>query len=335
MIDLLANLIKNITDFGLEKVFHRYYSLYRGQVTDNTDPDHRGRITIKVPSLFGDKELATLAEPRDFRGAGPNKGDFYPPDIDDWVFVEFEMGDPNYPIYSGGWHADGELSEDEFPHVDDAPTTKGTMNAYGHVFKFSEEEGKQKIYLSTPAGHYFILDDTSGEEALYLIHTSGAQFQVDAAGSVKLVCTDGSFVSLDAEQGSVMVTSKDGSSVVLQQDVTLMPSTGNSLLNLADGSATLTSDGDLILGGNTATINAGSLVVNALGSMLKLGNAQIAIGAGPTELVDQIIQALQAIVSAPSLCTTATGPSSPLIPPASVTILQVIAFLTAIKGTLG
>lgn len=334
MIEIFANLIKNVSDFGLEKVFHRYYSLYRAQVTSNEDPEHRGRVLVKVPAIFGEKELASFAEPRGLSGAGPKKGCFNPPDVDDWVFVEFEMGDPNFPVYSGGWFAEGELDEAEFEHVGDVPQAKGFQNKYGHVFKTVETEGKQRAYLSTPAGHFFIIDDSAGEEGIFLIHKTGSQFQIDQAGTVKIVAKDGSFICLDAEQGALMVTSKDGASVVLKDDVTIMPKAGNSLLNLGDGTATLTTSGDMIAAANTFTVGAGSVVIDGLGARLKLGNAQIAIGAGPTELVDQLIQALTALISAPALVMTATGPSSGIIPPALPTLILVKTLLTAIKGSL-
>ena len=46
--DILARLI--------ERVEGRYYGKYRGQVTDNDDPDNLGRIKAKVPRLLGDEE---------------------------------------------------------------------------------------------------------------------------------------------------------------------------------------------------------------------------------------------------------------------------------------
>lgn len=336
MIDLLKNLINNVKDFGLERVFRRYYSIYRAQVTSTVDDQHRGRIQVKIPSLFGDKELPTLAEPKDFRGAGPSKGEFNPPDVDDWVFIEFEMGDARFPVYSGGWHAEAELDDTEFAYADDdTPNTRGFQNKYGHVFKFSEEDGKQRVYLSTPKGHFFILDDTDGSEQVHLIHSSGARLIIDENGSFNLQSGDGAFVSMDAEQGTVMVTSKQGSTAALADDITIMDSSGNSILNLSSDGAQLTTTGDLVQSGNTWTMNVGSAKINAAGAQLNLGSGKVALGAGPTELIAQIIMALNALITAPTLVTTGTGPSSPITPPASVTLTQVVTLLTAIQGTLG
>ena len=105
MIELLDKLIKEVRTFGFEKVFRRYYSFYEAEVTDNADDEERGRIEVKVPGFFGEKPLPYWAEPKGFIGAGSSKGKFYPPEIGDWVHVEFRNGDPRFPKYSGGWFA--------------------------------------------------------------------------------------------------------------------------------------------------------------------------------------------------------------------------------------
>lgn len=335
MIDFVMNLVNNIKDYGLERVFRRYYSIYRAQVTSTEDDQHRGRIKVKIPSIFGDETLPSFAEPRDFRGAGPSKGEFVVPDVDDWVFIEFEMGDSRFPVYSGGWHAEDELDETEFAYADDdTPTTKGFQNKYGQVFKFVEEDGKEKVYLSTPAGHFFILDDTEGAEQVHLIHKTGARLIMDEDGSFNLQAANGAFISMDADQDSLSVTSSQGATVALDDDITIMDSTGASILNLTSDGAQLTATGDIVESGNTWTMNVGAAKINAAGAQINLGSGQVALGAGPTELIDQVIQALNALLTAPTLVTTGVGPSGPLTPPASITLTQVMVLLTVIKGSL-
>lgn len=333
--DLISNLVHNVSTFGLERVFKRYYSFYRGEVTDNTDPAHRGRVKVKLPNVFGDDELPYFAEPRDFRGAGSKKGEFFVPDIGDWVYVEFEQGDPRFPVYSGGWHAQEEVDEDSFEHdEDDAPTARGWQTKYGHVIKMVDAAGKERVYMATPKGHYFILDDTEGAEAIFLIHKTGAQMQIDASGSVKVVAVDGGYVSLNAESGEVSAASKDGSLVKIASDIVLLPKGGDSMLRLAEGIAMLTSAKDVIISGNTFTASAGAVTIDAQGAKLSMGTGKVALGAGPCELIDTLIQYMDALLSSPSLCTTGTGPSGPLSPPASVQITVLKTLLTAIKGSL-
>lgn len=334
MIEQLINLINTVKDFGLERAFKRYYSFYRAQVTSNEDPEHRGRILVKVPAIFGDDPLPNFVEPKDFRGGGPTKGEFYPPDVDDWVYVEFEGGDTRFPVYTGGWHAQGELSEDEFTHDGDAPKVKGFQNKYGHVFKFSEEDAKQKVYMSTPKGHFLILDDTDGSEAVHVIHSSGARLVLDEDGSFKFSGADGAFVALDATQSAVMVNSSQGATVTLKDDITVMSSDGGGVLNVAAGQVQFTTDGDLVEGSNTHTINTGSFAVSTQGAGLSIGSGKVALGTPACEVVNQMIQMCNALLTAPTLVTTGVGPSGPLTPPASVALTQIMTLLTALMGTV-
>ncbi len=92
----------------------RYFGKYRGTVSDNSDPTGRGRLKVKVPAVLGELELwAMPCVP--YAGAGV--GFYCLPEPATGVWVEFEAGDPSYPIWSGCFWADGELPDDDDPAV--------------------------------------------------------------------------------------------------------------------------------------------------------------------------------------------------------------------------
>lgn len=153
MVEMFAKFVENVRQFGLERVFKRYYSIYRAQVVDNKDPQKRGRVMIKVPTLFGDFVLPQMADPRDFRNSAKGKGEFYPPDVDDWVFVEFEGGDQRFPVYSGGWYSKGDL-DPIFEHTADGiPLVRGYKDKFGHYWIFDQTPGKERIRILNPLPH--------------------------------------------------------------------------------------------------------------------------------------------------------------------------------------
>jgi hypothetical protein len=84
-----------------------FYGKYRGKVTDNRDPLMLGRIRAKVLDVLGDKESgwATPSVPY----AGKSVGLFLIPPTDASVWIEFEHGNPDYPIWTGCFWAQGEL----------------------------------------------------------------------------------------------------------------------------------------------------------------------------------------------------------------------------------
>lgn len=95
----------------------RHYGKYRGTVTDNRDPTGRGRLRVSVPALMHDQAMwAMPCVPY----AGDGVGLFALPPAGAGVWVEFEAGDLNKPIWSGCFWADGQIS----PGGDAAPEVK-------------------------------------------------------------------------------------------------------------------------------------------------------------------------------------------------------------------
>src|ERR1700721_1594160 len=79
----------------------RYYGKYRGLVIDNLDPLQTGRIMAQVPAVAGEIP-STWALPC-VPAAGIQSGIFIVPAIGAQVWIEFEQGDPDYPIWTGGF----------------------------------------------------------------------------------------------------------------------------------------------------------------------------------------------------------------------------------------
>ena len=78
---------------------NKFYGKYRGTVTVNVDPEQRGRIMAMVPDVLG-LIPSSWAMPC-FPIAGKQQGTYFIPQIGAGVWVEFENGDPSYPIWTG------------------------------------------------------------------------------------------------------------------------------------------------------------------------------------------------------------------------------------------
>jgi uncharacterized protein involved in type VI secretion and phage assembly len=129
-----------------------FFGKYRGVVTDVKDPAFLGRVKAKVPDVLKDQESgwATACVPFTGKGTG-----FYAlPDVGAGVWIEFEHGDPDYPIWSGGWWG-GPL---------DPPSEAKTPVPF-----------QQKIILKTPGGSSLIIDDSPGPAGGIFIKTSAGQ----------------------------------------------------------------------------------------------------------------------------------------------------------------
>lgn len=80
---------------------NRYYGIYRGTVANNVDPMQLGRIMAIVPDVGG-AIPSTWAMPC-VPLAGKQMGTFFVPQIGAGVWIQFEGGDPDYPVWTGGW----------------------------------------------------------------------------------------------------------------------------------------------------------------------------------------------------------------------------------------
>jgi hypothetical protein len=85
-----------------------YFGKYRGVVAANNDPLTQGRVEVRVPAVLGETTLWALpCTPY----AGPQIGFFALPPAGANVWVEFEGGDLNHPIWAGCFWDPGELPE--------------------------------------------------------------------------------------------------------------------------------------------------------------------------------------------------------------------------------
>ena len=80
----------------------KFWGKYQGTVINNIDPETRGRLQVMVPDVTSlvpstwAEACAPLAGP-----TGPPMGVYLVPPIGAGVWVEFEHGDPNRPIWVG------------------------------------------------------------------------------------------------------------------------------------------------------------------------------------------------------------------------------------------
>lgn len=124
------------------------YGVVVGLVTNNKDPDGMGRVKVKFPWLSDHDESwwARMAVPM----AGPSRGTYFLPEVNDEVLVAFEHGDVRCPYILGGvWNGK------------DAPPT-------------TNSDGKNNIRLmKSRSGHIVRFDDTDGDEKVEIIDKQG------------------------------------------------------------------------------------------------------------------------------------------------------------------
>ena len=79
----------------------KFYGKYRGTVVNNLDPEQIGRIQAIVPAVSNIVPTSYAMPCVPF--AGKQEGFFAVPQIGAGVWIEFEGGDPDKPIWVGGY----------------------------------------------------------------------------------------------------------------------------------------------------------------------------------------------------------------------------------------
>lgn len=80
-----------------------YYGKYRAIVKNIDDPKKLGRIKVKCPKVLGDN-LSSWALPNFL----PNT--FCLPDLQSLVWIEFENGKKDSPIWTGNFYTDAQIN---------------------------------------------------------------------------------------------------------------------------------------------------------------------------------------------------------------------------------
>jgi Type VI secretion system/phage-baseplate injector OB domain len=84
---------------------HRFFGKYRGTVINNIDPMQLGRIMAQVPAVSA--LLPTSWCMPCYPLAGTGSGASFVPQLRSGVWIEFEGGDPDYPIWTGCFYGLG------------------------------------------------------------------------------------------------------------------------------------------------------------------------------------------------------------------------------------
>lgn len=133
-----------------------YYGLYDGQVCSVNDPQNRGRIQCIIPEVTGDSPSA-WCEPC-IPVAYDDGGDFFLPKLKEFVWIMFEQGNPNKPVYLGGW-----WSQNRTPlgkQYQDRKSNERIISYFNSFIRMLKEENKIEIGVNEDDPEIIIEDGT-------------------------------------------------------------------------------------------------------------------------------------------------------------------------------
>ncbi|SIT01861.1 hypothetical protein SAMN05421759_11061 [Roseivivax lentus] len=141
-----------------------FFGKYRGTVVNNIDPNRKGRLQVQVPSVYGTNTLNWAMPSVPY--AGPDQGLFLMPPVGANIWVEFEAGDINSPIWAGCFWGEGECPGN-------LPLTK-LIKTPGATVTLDEANPAAPVTIETPAGHRI----TITAQGITLETSSGARIEL-------------------------------------------------------------------------------------------------------------------------------------------------------------
>jgi hypothetical protein len=196
--------VEKITATLAQKMERRFYGKYRGFVKKNQDPENLGRLMVTVPSVLGDK-VALWAFPCVPYGGMPNQGFLFIPENNAGVWIEFEEGDPEFPIWVGTfWSKPNGKSEVTKPNGPDG-TEKGDV----------QSPPSSKI-IKTQKGHTLQMEDKDGDEMILLVEGKNKHVVTLNKDGIKI--TDGlNKNEIILEQNGITISAKDNNNQIIME----------------------------------------------------------------------------------------------------------------------
>ena len=148
---------------------NKYYGKHRGLVLNNIDPMQKARILVQVPDVLGlgTTSWAMPCVPI----AGPQMGVYVVPLIGSGVWVEFEGGDPDYPIWTGGfWGTAAEIPALAFAGIPVSPNIVLQTTGQNTIVVSDLPGPTGGIMLKSTTGASIIVNDTG----IYIQNGKGA-----------------------------------------------------------------------------------------------------------------------------------------------------------------
>lgn len=236
----------------LQRHVGKFYGKYSGVVVGNDDAEHRGRLRVRVDSIFG-PETVVRARP-----CLP-PGHFTIPDLNTRIWVEFEGGDTRFAIWVGTWYPEGATPEEGQV---DPPTHRVIHTPSGHVIELSDEEGEEKVVIR---------------------HKTDAFVAIQSDGSVTIANQNGSHLFLNSDGEEATLMSQQGHLLSMTKDAMLMVNDGGSVIELKGDTASVLA-ANIVLSGTSVAAGANASDPTIMGNAFKVLWQAVMLHTHPTAM---------------------------------------------------
>ncbi len=187
------------------------FGKYRGTVIENQDPKNKGQIQVRLPSIpeYTHPIWATPCLPPTIHSRPPL---YQLPEVGASVWIEFEEGDVQNPIWVGN-----------STPVSEYPGSQGSNSS-------------EPTHPEPNCCQFIVCDATLGKEYLRLFHPRESEIVLEPNGSVLLKDSSGNMFRLDFENNRVIIEDINGNTFTQNTTGTqIEDSSGNTVIMDSEG----------------------------------------------------------------------------------------------------
>jgi hypothetical protein len=173
----------------------KFFGKYRGKIASTKDPLNLGRIQVEIPSLLGPGKLNWAMPCTPY--AGKDIGLFTVPPVGSNIWVEFEAGDLDYPIWSGCF-----WGEDELP-------------------TYAKVDEQHKVQVFRTAGMTITLNNLDGNHGL----TKGVTIEVESPTVERKL-------KMIFNADGIEINNKDETTIKIKADIIELKNKANSTVTI-------------------------------------------------------------------------------------------------------
>jgi uncharacterized protein involved in type VI secretion and phage assembly len=208
---------KRMTSFATNNV-RRVSGVVVGIVTNNVDDQGGYRVKVRFPWLpngGSDGEESYWCRISTFM-AGPDRGAFWLPEVNDEVLVAFDHGDLQYGFIIGAlWNgsdktvysnkdASGDLKTAGFTGKVEAKKNdlRAVRSRIGHQLVFNDNADEPRVALHSAQKHRIVLDDKGGEPTQIEIYDGKEENYI-------LIDTKNKKITIESKTGDMLLKCKE------------------------------------------------------------------------------------------------------------------------------